>query len=137
MKSGAPIDTLHHALAHAAHAAFPEIEYEDRDWEHYSKTKEDKRIKKKRKPSEYDMEVRAMFPQTWGSTALGFGGIGGAAMTTAYTVVVECMGAYAVYFGGHHAYTITQPNDQFFEDVAKQRMSAVRGAQKAYTREAA
>lgn len=29
-----------------------------------------------------------MFPQAWGSTSLGFGGIGGQAMTSAYTTVI-------------------------------------------------
>lgn len=49
-----------------------------------------------------------MFPQTWGSTALGFGGVGGQAITGAYTVIVEChrTGNRAVYFGGRFAYLV-------------------------------
>jgi hypothetical protein len=35
------------------------------------------------------MTVAAMFVQTWGSTALGFGGIGGQAITSAYVCVIE------------------------------------------------
>lgn len=46
------------------------------------------------------------FPQTWGSTALGFGGIGGAAMTTAQTYVVLANGSVFVYFGSRFAYEI-------------------------------
>ena len=41
-----------------------------------------------------------MFQQTWGSTALGYGGIGGAVMTPAYTVVVSYENHMRVYFGG-------------------------------------
>lgn len=47
------------------------------------------------------------FPQTWGSTALGFGGIGGQAITTAQTYVVLANGAIYVYFGSRFAYVIT------------------------------
>ena len=46
------------------------------------------------------------FPQTWGSTALGFGGIGGSAMTTAQTYVVTVQGRVLVYFGSRFAYEI-------------------------------
>ena len=41
---------------------------------------------KGRLPSVDDYELH-IFQQTWGSTALGFGGIGGQAMTTANTYV--------------------------------------------------
>ena len=53
-----------------------------------------------------DFEVH-MFEQTWGSTALGFGGMGGQAMTTANTYVfvpVTCNQNAFVYFGGQFAY---------------------------------
>jgi len=42
-----------------------------------------------RRPRYEELEV-VMFPEQWSSTALGYGGIGGAAMTPAYTVVVMC-----------------------------------------------
>lgn len=65
-------------------------------------------VERFRRPHPSEVEVR-MFPQLWGSTALGFGGgrLGGAAMTHAYTVVVTGpeIGS-AVYFGSGLAYTI-------------------------------
>lgn len=78
-----------------------------------------------------------VFPQTWSSTALGFGGCGGQAITEAYTTVVEmswdCINKtdnirglnlttsddriYAVFFDGKLAYMCLNPNEQFFEDL--------------------
>ena len=48
-----------------------------------------------------------MFEQTWGSTALGFGGIGGQMMTTEFTYVfapTHCNQNAFVYFGDQFAY---------------------------------
>jgi len=136
MKTGNGINDLHSAFAHAVYAGFPEFEYEDRDWEHYRKTKEDRRITKKGKHTEYNISVYAMFPQTWASTALGFGGIGGAAITSAYTTILESDqgGGFCVYFGGKFAYRIQQPNEKFYEDIARRNMSEVRGAGEKYER---
>jgi hypothetical protein len=124
MNATNPIETLASAMAHAAYEAFPLFEYEDRDWEEYRKTKADVRIKKTRKHGMYDLTVYSMFTQMWGSTALGFGGIGGAAMTSAYVCVIESnlLAQYAVYFGGRLAYVIKKPNEKFFSDIADQRM---------------
>ena len=78
-----------------------------------------------------------VFPQTWSSTALGFGGCGGQAITEAYTTVVEMSWdyvnktddirglnlitsddrIYAVFFDGKFAYICLNPNEQFFEDL--------------------
>lgn len=134
MFSNNPINDLHHALAHSHYQGFPEIEYEDRDWEHYSKTKEDKRIKKTRLHNPHDITVFAMFTQTWGSTALGFGGIGGQAITTAYTIVLESEygKGFCVYFGGRFAYRIQRPTPEFFDDVVHRRMVAVKEAHSRY-----
>ena len=134
MRAGCPISTLHSCIAHASFEAFPLYEYEDRDWEAYSKGNKDKKIKKTRKHTDYDLTVHSMFTQTWGSTALGFGGVGGAAMTTAYTVIIrsELNGMYAVYFGGQFAYVIEQPNDKFRDDVIRHVMSDVRSAKNKY-----
>lgn len=62
-----------------------------------------------------ELEVQ-VFPQVWGSTALGFGGIGGQAMTSAYTTVVQDFntGWHSVFFGNRLAYLIFEPNDLFF-----------------------
>lgn len=72
---------------------------------------------------DYEFHV---FPQVWGSTALGFGGIGGQAMTTAYTVVCVplCDQKCHVYFGGRYAYS-EEPSQAFMEDVYHQNMEPV------------
>jgi hypothetical protein len=122
-----PIQSLAQALAHAQYEGFPEYEYQDRDWEHYHKTKEDKRITKRSRHSPRDLIVHAMFPQTWSSTALGFGGVGGQAITSAYTVIIESEQGlgFCVYFGGRLAYRIQKPNDHFYGDIIHQRMAQV------------
>lgn len=79
-------------------------------------------------PKKYYPEVEMyMFPQTWGSTALGFGGIGGQAMTSAYTTVVTDIyyGWYGVFFNEGLAYLVTNPSDAFFEDLRKGEMASV------------
>lgn len=70
---------------------------------------------------EFDM---MMFKQTWGSTALGFGGIGGQAMTSAYTTVVMDMhtGWVGVFFGETLAYKINNPNQKFYKDMHNGQM---------------
>ena len=88
----------------------------------YNKIKDDERFKK------YHPEITMyMFPQGWGDTSLGFGGIGGQAMTTAYTTVVceEYAGYYGVFFHERLAYIIKNPNDKFFDDLHKMKMSDV------------
>lgn len=138
MNATHPIETLAGAMAHAAYEAFPEYVYKDRDWEKYNQWRQtltreqfkdaiapgDCYIEKSRKHCMYDLTVAAMFPQTWGSTALGFGGVGGAAMTSAYVCIIESdlIGQIAVYFGGQLAYVITHPNRTFFEHIANQKM---------------
>jgi hypothetical protein len=60
-----------------------------------------------------DLSVYA-FPQMWGSTALGHGGIGGRVMTTAQTWVVFSPDKEAlVYFGDRLAYGVPFPSDVF------------------------
>lgn len=130
MRINNPLDNLAEALAHAAYEGFDPIEYEDRDWEHYSKTREDVRIKKTRKHSMSDVIVYSMFPQSWGSTALGFGGVGGQAVTPAYTTIVQSKhtGTFCVYFGGRFAYRINRPNESFYKDISIRWMNAVKEA---------
>ena len=131
------VQVLHMAIAHALYEGFDVYTYEDRDWEAYSKGNKDARDTKTRKHTDYDISIEAMFPQTWGSTALGFGGIGGAAMTTAYTIVIrsDLNGQYAVYFGGSFAYRIDRPNGQFFLDIQHIRIHQRSGAKTRYERE--
>lgn len=58
-------------------------------------------------------------PQTWGNTTLGFGGLGGQAVTGAYTDVVisQISGAAVVYHGGRLAYIVREPGEVFYEDL--------------------
>lgn len=133
MKSYNPIETLASSIAHAAYEGFPEFEYEDRDYSQgYQPGVEPKYITKKRKHIPQDLTVYSMFEQTWGSTALGFGGIGGQAFTSAYVCVIKSdrSGEYCVYFSGRFAYRITNPNKKFFEDVANQTMLDVKDRSK-------
>ena len=68
-----------------------------------------------------------MFLQTWGDTSLGFGGIGGQMMTSAYTTVVRDIysGWCGVFFGEKLAYKIKDPNQTFNEDICKFQMKPV------------
>lgn len=138
MNATNPIETLAGCMAHAAYEAFPEYKYQDRDWAKHDKwrstlTREEMKtaiapadcfVEKSRKHSFYDLTVYSMFPQTWSSTALGFGGIGGQAITSAYVCIIESnlIRGYAVYFGGRLAYVINRPNEKFIEDIQRHRM---------------
>lgn len=55
------------------------------------------------KHNEIDISV---FVQSWGSTSCGWGGIGGSAMTSSYTIVIEnpYHEVFAVYYDGRCAY---------------------------------
>lgn len=90
---------------------------------------------KTRRPKLRDISRFSAFDQMWGSTALGFGGIGCRAMTTAMTVCVEGPSQdWCVYFGGRFAYRIDAANGEFFEDMAKRFMVDVSSAKKRYER---
>lgn len=60
-----------------------------------------------------------VFPQTWSSTALGFGGVGGQVMTTAYTIAVLDMYRCnaCVFFDGTLAYQVPRFDTVFLNDV--------------------
>lgn len=110
-----PLNALADSLAHARYEGFRPIQ-DDRH---------------PRRPRRDEIEVVAMFPQMWGSTALGFGGVGGQAMTTAYTVILTIgRGEHLVYFGGRFAYEVTRPNSQFSQDVMSKNMKKVRESDK-------
>ena len=68
-----------------------------------------------------------LFPQMWGSTALGFPGVGGQAMTLAYTTVIldDSTGWTAVFFHESLAYKIKNPNDIFYKDLYNFKMKSV------------
>ena len=143
MRLGTPFEALHEAMAAAAHRDMSEITYEDRDWEAWrALSKEDQSsamknnaiptVTRTRRPMVDELEV-IMFPQTWGSTALGYGGLGGAAMTPAYTIIVSYHSTtYCVYFGrGQLAYKLTwadmspEGRENFLSDMAARNMASV------------
>jgi hypothetical protein len=67
------------------------------------------------------------FEQTWGSTALGFGGMGGQAITSARTYVfvpINCNQQCIVYFAGRFAYKVDY-SPEFMIDVANCNMKPV------------
>jgi len=150
MNATNPIETLAAAMANAAYEAFPEYVYKDRNWQKHDAwratlSREEMKtavapadcwVEKTRKHSLYDLTVNSMFVQTWGSTALGFGGIGGQAITSAYVCIIESnlIGQFAVYFGGRLAYVIKRPNSTFFEHITNQKMVDARLGKGAYER---
>lgn len=74
-----------------------------------------------------------VFEQVWGSTSLGFDGIGGSTMTSAWTHVVSTYyGKHHVFFNGRHAYTVDSANEKFMDDLMKQNMKSVNDAMKCY-----
>ena len=130
-----PITDLADCIAHAQYAGFSDIHYEDRDWQHYRDTNEHKSIAKTRRPTTRDFGVYSMFPQTWGSTALGHGGVGGAAVSTAYTVVLECYHTqeFLVYFGGTFCYAVSRKSaniQAFVEDCRNHCLESKRKSEK-------
>lgn len=97
--------------------------------------------------STYNKFKMFVFPQTWGSTALGFDKqccFSGQAITEAYTVVVEMTSyqsianqeklgfdikelddkVYAVFFDSKLAYMCLNPNQEFFDDLNKMCMKS-------------
>jgi hypothetical protein len=83
------------------------------------------------RPTIDDFELYT-FNQMWGSTALGFGGIGGQAMTNARTYVFvpeTCNQKCFVYFGGRFAYKADYC-ENLVEDIRKQNMAPVHQAGK-------
>lgn len=87
-----------------------------------------------RRPTALDVEVQ-LFEQLWGSTALGYGGLGGAAMTYAYTVVVSSHDRICVYFGGGNlAYTLSpeemvqEQTEAWISDLQKRQILGRRDA---------
>lgn len=160
-----PVEAVAAAMYSACLRDLPDITYRDRDWKkhremmnamsqeekaaYYQRERESGRledhfVEKMRRPTPDDVHVTAMFPQMWGSTALGFGGLGGQAMTTAYTTVIECQsnGHYAVYFGssGRLAYLVPSLRQDgskfdlslFFHDIAERSLASLDEAQRRY-----
>ena len=80
----------------------------------------------KDQPTVEDFEIYT-FEQLWGSTALGFDGFGGSAMTPATTYVFVPVGVEQkcfVYFAGRFAYS-ADFTESFKEDLRKHSMEPV------------
>jgi hypothetical protein len=134
-----PITDLANCIAHAQYVGFSDIEYERMDYDavRNARTAEEKRasmsatVRATRRPTTRDFGVYGMWSQTWGSTALGHGGMGGAAVTTAYTVVLECYHTqeFLVYFGGQMCYKVNRDSanfDIFIEDCKNHKLVSKR-----------
>jgi hypothetical protein len=116
-----PVNDLTAAVFNALYVTLDDVPYETRDW---NSPNEKGYVTKLRRPTVTEIEV-TMFSQSWPSTALGFGGAGGLAITAAYTVIVRHQQQYVIYFGGRFAYKITNPNPKFFADMQSHTMCAV------------
>lgn len=97
---------------------------------------EDLLLKERIKDSKPRFEAH-MFPQTWGSTALGFDDTivyGGQAMTMAYTTVFHELvtETFVVFFDEELAYMVYDPSEIFYGDFAKQKLQSVKLAKKLY-----
>lgn len=89
----------------------------------------------KQRPTVDDFELHT-FEQTWESTALGFGGMGGQSITSAQTYVfvpMTCDDNCFVYFAGRYAYSVPYSR-LFMEDVAACNVASVAGSRKYFTR---
>lgn len=119
MNVGTPVESLASAIytAISNQVILPDIEH------NYG------RAPYKGRPSVTDLEI-IHFPQTWGSTSIGFGGMGGAAMTTAYTTVILCRENAAVFFGGRYCYSVDGINEAFKDDLNKRCMASLKDATK-------
>lgn len=71
--------------------------------------------------------VADVFLQTWASTALGFGGIGGQAISEAYTTVFGDVlkNVYIIFFGNELAYIVENPTEKFFTDLKFRMLASV------------
>ena len=140
---------IHAALSQAIIQDLPDITYHTRDWAAWNlmskqdqadaiRTKTEPRVSGTRRPHDDDVEV-TMFVQSWGSTALGYGGMGGASVTSAYTVIVSDGDCHCVYFGGRElAYKIKYSElsdagkENLRQDMQAQNMSDRRSAHTRY-----
>lgn len=74
----------------------------------------------RRQIDESYIEDLTIFPETWGSTSLGFKGvIGGAAITTALTIIIVIQNIAYVYWGSSYAYSLNLSNKEDYERYIK------------------
>lgn len=137
MRGGDSISTVTSAVYHAKIEDLTDIEYDATP--RFLKLQEGAKSEiKKRRPREEELDVYH-FSQMWSSTSLGFGGAGGASMTTAYTTVVHCkqIQEICVYFDGRLAYNIDVSNAEVYtavmERIKEFNMPDVRKAQEIFS----
>ena len=119
------IETITRSYYDCIHNQVKTITYNAVNYREKDENGEFKRVEKTIPASENDVELFAAFSQMWGSTALGFsGGIGGSAMTEAYTTIYRHHNNFYVYFGGRFAYAIDKPNETFYTDVKNHDMKS-------------
>lgn len=150
MRLSSALEAVSGAIHHAAYVALPTIHYQEPDYAQMRSWTAEARhearrtgsapmVAASRRPEVADCEVFAMFSQTWGSTALGFGGMGGAAMTPAYTVVVKGPeGQFVTYWAGRFAYLVDpavatpEQVEKFLADVAARHTARRADSAKVY-----
>lgn len=126
-----PVGVLAASVHHAVLVGLKPAQYEQIEWGEDRKGRRTG-VMIDRRPFMDETEC-VMFSQSWGNTSMGFGGIGGQAITPAYTVVVYGPNRDAcVYFGGRFAYHIERINGVFLDDVQSYKMHAVTGAKELY-----
>lgn len=120
MKATNPVESLANALytALASKDILPDVEIE------YGRGQ-----KRLDRPTAYTVDIHH-FHQVWGSTALGFGGMGGAAMTGAYTTVIISGDSAAIFLGGRWAYSIDGYNEKLNEDIKHCNIASLSNSKK-------
>lgn len=115
MKADNPIQDYAESVMRALTVDLPNISYEFRR----PGSTPDQTETRQRRPDFRDLRDIRSFIETWSSTALGFGGMGGAAMSSALTVVIICGNTIAVYWQGRLGYTmpITGGVSDFMEEL--------------------
>lgn len=93
-----------------------------------------------KKSAAFDFDT-TMFHQVWGSTCTGFDvaedgsqAIGGSALTKEYTTILceTLTGSYIVCFGDRPCYKVTNPSEDFFNDMRQHRMVGLSEAKGRY-----
>jgi hypothetical protein len=131
MRTRTPVETLSRCMGHALNGGFSPVPFRRKLWPESRKAKTDIFEEEMRAPAPEEVEVIAMFPQIWDSSALGFDGIGASSMTSAYTVVLRHAGGEAlVYFDGCFAYRIARPSPRLIEDIAAMALAPVGESEK-------
>lgn len=126
MRADHPIEDLAQAIHSACLRDLPDVVYERPVPQKVRPRLEWPREKCRRRPLHYEIEVLAMFCQSWENTSIGLdkdGGIAGQAFTDAYTIIVGVRAAAsaAVYFGGQPAY-MADMDEVFRADMAARQM---------------